>query len=40
MHLPFSQKVPELPLMKALLLASQKSARHFFLNNVDFYPTN
>lgn len=30
MHLPFSQKVPELPLIKALLLASQKSARHFF----------
>jgi hypothetical protein len=30
MHLPFSRKVPELPLMKALLRVSQKSARHFF----------
>jgi len=40
MHLPFSRKVPELPLMKALLRVSQKSARHFFLNIVEFYPTN
>ncbi|AVZ00155.1 hypothetical protein DAI21_22110 [Lelliottia sp. WB101] len=36
MHLSFSQKVPELPLIKALLRVSQKSGRHFFLNNVEF----